>query len=71
MGVGVRMQRTPAVFEERRRWRPEFKEGEICETWAQNYPSAAGKPEILAAKLREAKEAGRLVPFTYRQAREE
>ena len=71
LGVGFRMQRTPAVFEERQRWRLEFKDEEICETWAQNYPSAAGKPEVLTAKLKEARDAGRLVPFTYRQAREE
>ena len=71
LGVGFKMERTPAVFEERKKWRLDFVDDEPAEVWADNYMSAANEPEILAGKLQEAREAGRLVPFRYEEAKAE
>ena len=44
-GLGVQMQRTPAVFEEKKKWSMDFEDSEMSEAWEPNYRSATSHPE--------------------------
>jgi hypothetical protein len=59
IGVSTGLPRTPAVFEEKTKWRLPWEDDGVKEVWSQNYKSATDNKKIFQEKWR--KKSGRAV----------
>ena len=64
------MPRTPAVFEEKKKWRLDYEPpGKVWEDWAKNYRTAVEHAEALRVKIDEDLKAVRLIKMTFAEAK--
>jgi hypothetical protein len=69
IGVSTGLPRTPAVFEEKTKWRLPWEDDGVKEVWSQNYKSATDNKEIFHKKVEEEKRKGRMLEMTYEEAK--
>ena len=70
IGHRLRMPRTPAVYEEKSRWRLNYDEEDNEVDWASNYKTARERREVLEEKVEADVALGRMKKMTMREARE-
>jgi len=70
VGAGVRLPRTPAIFERKTSWTLPWLEEEDAPRWVDNYSSARDRPEVLRKGFLEEEAEGMMVRTTLREAQQ-
>ena len=72
LGHNMQMPRTPAVYEEKRKWRLSYESPDAPTVeWATNYKTAKERQSTLVRKIKEDVTSGRMVRTTYGKAKAE
>ena len=70
MGYKKRIPRTPAVFDQKVKWRLPYEDEKTQnQAWVPNYGSAKERSKALSAKIKEDITSGRMIRTTYGEAK--